>query len=517
MLTTQPRSVPVLLVALALGASAGCDRSQRSAEPERSTLTIAYGSGAEFLFTGTPRFLVFLPLLELDETGSYRGRLARSWEHSPDGREWTFHLRSDVKWHDGTPVTAQDVAFTLGLVNHPDVAWYEGGPVGTPRVLDDSTLAFHFERRADERDWEWTVIFPRHLLEHLDTKEFGKWEFWQRPVGNGPYRFVRSLPQTLVEFEANPAHYAGKPRIGRVVLRFAGDAAPTELKGGTADAAEMTSTMQIMAFARDRRFRTYPWFNESWTRAILWRTDHPRFQDARVRRALTLAIDRRQLLRMLNLPQTTPMADGLYTPHQRRRGELPPLLRHDPEGAKRLLDEAGWRDRDGDGIREQDGTPFRFTAILPAGHYGAQETGTFVQAQLRGLGVQMELQPLDPGSHLGRVKRGEFEAAFWGISMDPVKIPPDAGASDPLANPAFARLAEEANTAAEPSARDRIYRELSETFRAEMPVTLLFPHPFFTVADQRVGGLSSPYRADPVRYAEHLWLDELLAEAAARR
>lgn len=499
---------------LALLAVVGCSRGDDPAYSRGSTVSVAYCCGPAALNTSTEmpaKFLVFLPLVGYDENGERTGRLARSWEHSPDYREWTYHLRTDVRWHDGVPFTAHDVKFTLDLLTHPDVPDLSPGYIESIAVLDDSTITLRSTAWESASDDGWVVYYPKHLLEELDPKEFTSWEFWTQPVGNGPYRFVRYLAETFMEFEANPDYYRGVPTIERVVLKFLGDAGPglTELLSGNVDAIPYAKPAQIPLLAADPRFSVYYEIRPSWPRAIYWQNDHPFFRDPRVRRALTLSINRRELLQVLNLPETLPLIDGVYTPRQFRRGQLPEPLPYDPARARALLDDAGWRDRNGDGVREQEGKEFRFTAIVPATG-GWEHVSVYVQEQLRRVGVRMGVQTLESGIVFGRVEAGEFEAAFMPISNASWWLQQYFGEHSPLGyeNAEVVEFIDRLQVTADPDARDRIYGELMQIFRADMPVTFLFPWVVTHFVHRRIQGLSSPYRTDPVRYMEDLWLEE---------
>ncbi|HVS12169.1 MAG TPA: pseudouridine synthase, partial [Planctomycetota bacterium] len=362
------------------------------------------------------KFLVFLPLAARNANGELEGRLAERWEHSPDYRDWTVHLRRDVRWHDGVPVTAHDVKFTMDLLTHPAVLKVPPDAFSLT-VLDDSTYRITCQKEANGSPLDdWTVYYPKHLLEKLDPRDFYQWDFWTRPVGNGPYRYLRRLPKTMMEFEANPDYYRGRPRIERVVLKF-GELSMTEILSGNVDVLPYVPSMDLLKVKGDPRFRVYTYLGpgESALRipkAILWNLRHPPFRDARVRRALTLAINRRELHEALNLPEGMPIFDVLYTPGQFRRGEIPDPLPYDPEQAKRLLEEAGWHDTDGDGLREREGKPFRFTLRTTAAE-GGDKPAVYIQAQLRRVGIQVDLQLLDAEAHDQRVRDGDFEAAIF--------------------------------------------------------------------------------------------------------
>ncbi len=445
-----------------------------------------------------------MPLLTFKENGELEGKLVESWESSADYHEVTYHLRTNVRWHDGVPVTAHDIKFSMELMTHPEVLEEGPGFFGSITVLDDWTL-----RLRDGHGGTDEVFWPKHLLEHLDPKEFYEWEFWTHPVGNGPYRFVRYLPETMMEFEANPDYYKGEPKIERVVLKFAAEAGLTELLSGNVDAITEINSAQIPKLAADPRFRAYHSFAGWWMQeAIYWQNDHPLFLDARVRRALTQAINRRELLRVVNMSETTPIIDGPYTLRQLRHGELPDPLPYDPVRARALFEAAGWRDPDGDGVRELEGKEFHFTALVGSFPPHNQEMAVYIQDQLRRVGVQMDIQPMDFGAVRGRIAAGEFEAAMTSFTL------PSGwhhlGEGPPLGyeNAEVVNLKDQAELTVDPDAKDRVYQELMEIFRADMPVTVLFPRMRTTVAHRRIQGLSSPWRADPVRYMDDLWLED---------
>ena len=493
-----------LLQMLALGA-AGCRRRDDPAYARGNTLVMAVNSVEEVKPDNSDLDFLLFPRLAAgdEEYGEYaelEPRLAQSWEHSADNREWTYHLRTDVRWDDGVPVTAHDVKFTLDLLSHPDVAEYVFESV---TVLDDYTVKI----RAASHDQVGITYFPKHLLERLEPKKYYQWDFWTHPVGSGPYRFVRYLPETMMELEANPDYYRGKRKIERVVLKFVGKAGLNELLSGNADTAS-GDPAQIPFVVKDPRFRVYHWVRRG-ARAIYWKCDHPLFRDARVRRALTLAIDRRALLGVINLPSDLPITDGVFTRRQIRLGQLPEPLPYDPVQARALLDAAGWQDRDGDGVREREGRAFRFTALVSGSQVGLDRLAVYVQAQLRQVDVQMEVQVLDPGLVGDRLRAGDFEAVFGGFDVGFYQPRKYLGRDNPIGyrNPEVFRLIDQVMATVDPDELDRIYQSLTEIFRADLPLTRLLPWTFTWFAHRRVRGLSTPFHARPDTYMEDLWLE----------
>jgi peptide/nickel transport system substrate-binding protein len=444
--------------------------------------------------------LTFLTLAKQNESGELEGLLAQSWEHSPDHREYTYHLRTDVTWDDGVPVTAHDVKFTLDLLCHPEVAEYAGIEA---TVVDDHTVRI---RAGNPGYMDDITYFPSHLLKQLEPKRYWQWDFWTQPVGNGPFRFVRYEPQTMMEFEVNPDYFGPKPRINRLILKFVGDAGLTELLAGNVDMARADLT-QIPKTVNDPRFRLYV-KGSAGARGIYWQMDHPLFSDARVRQALTLAIDRRELLSLLNLPEELPITDGVLTGRQFRRGEWPDPLPYDADQARTLLKAAGWVDRNGDGVREKDGRTFHFTAIV-WGAGGGRQLAIYAQESFRQVGVHMELQAGEPAAMWEMLKSGDFEALFMVVQSGVSPQHRDFGRGNPTGyyNPEAFEVIERLQTTADPEEQDRLYRQLTEFFRVDMPVTRLIPWSNEWFVHRRIHGLSTPFRAQPDTHMAELWIE----------
>jgi len=311
----------------------------------------------------------------------------------------------------------------------------------------------------------------------------------------------------MIEFEANPEYYLGKPAVERVVFKFVGQVGMmTELLSGNADIVLQGDPFQIPAVLGDPRFRVYYSLSQS-AAAIYWKCDHPIFRDPRVRQALTLAINRRELLGAANLPADLPFSDGVFTERQFRRRELPEPLPYDPAKAIALLEAVGWRDHNDDGVREHEGRSFRFTAITGVDS-GLHRLAVLVQALLRRVGVHMDVQL---GQATSRMRVGDFEAAFAfhpsGAEVQRLYFG-RGNTRTGYANPEAHRAIDATFAAADPDEQDRRYRELSDIYRADPPVTRLIPRTRVHFVHRRVHGLTTPFHADPDRYMEDLWLEQ---------
>ncbi|HUP20930.1 MAG TPA: ABC transporter substrate-binding protein [Gemmatimonadota bacterium] len=486
-------AVVVSILAGACGATPATDADQES------TLTILH-LGADLTFGAqhfTPaKFLVFEPMAWLDREGRTVPRLARAWSHSPDFREWTYHLRTDARWHDGVPVTSRDVKWTVERFARPDIAYY--WDLEEVLAPDDSTVVIRTSRPRGEPD-AYTVYYPEHLLRDLDPDLIWEWEFWKRPVGNGPFRFSRRVPLTLWEFEPNADYYGGRPVLDRVRVRVGGGDPLVELRSGNVDALVQVDRALLPKIERDARFRAY-YEVQNWSDAIWWNQRHPFLAEVAVRRALTHAIDRRELQRLLELPEFLPIADVPLDQRQLLRDDLPPPYAFDPGEAARLLDAAGWRDGDGDGIRERRGVRAAFTALAGP---GSDFAAVYVREALLRVGVAMEIQLL-PDAPRRQVAAGEFEAAFDRFIPAQTRWFGGLGYENDRMRGILAAI----DTAADPAIRASLSRELWPDFLRDLPLTLLGPQVTTYVAHRRVHGLSTPWGANPYEQAPWIWLEE---------
>lgn len=519
-----------LALALAMVAGCGGEGADSGGEISRSlstggqTLTVLdpnYEAIFDPSWSMWARFLVFSPLVGLGEDGEIEPRLARRWEHAEGYREWTFHLRTDVRWHDGEPFDADDVAFTERMMAHAEVA-FRSPNRDTVIVVDDSTVTIRNTEPWDGLNW-WWVYYPEHLLGDMEPSEFFGAEFWTRPVGTGPFRYVRHTPKTVFVLEANPDHYRDVPSIDRVRLKFGGGSPVAELKSGNVDAATYVSRAEIPRFRENPHFRLYHHMLRDLDKAevIYWNHHHPFLAEAGVRRALTLAIDRKELHRLQHLPRQLPqfpeglpVFDVFPTGRYFWAGELPPPLPHDPRRARSLLDSAGWGDTDGDGLRTRGGQEARFTALVAGGGsfstFAFGQAAVYVQAALREIGVRMEIRGLESGLN-DRIRAGEFDAAFHRLGRGALRSGNYFAEDSPLgyARPELHRIYSSLDSVIDPARRDSLYRETWPILRRDLPFTFLGPQVQTFVAHRRVRGLESPFQAHPYAAMEHLWLEEM--------
>jgi peptide/nickel transport system substrate-binding protein len=457
--------------------------------------------------------LMFLPLVALErvEYGEPQPVLAERWEHTEDYRNWTFYLRKDIKWHDGIPVTAHDVKFSLDLIDRDRNAIKGIEPFRNVNIKDDYIVTVTYKKPTDGLNTQ-DICYPKHLLENLDPAKMYEWEFWKQPVGNGPYKYVRHVPKTMVEIEANPDYYRGKPKIEKVILKFIQDQSYVELLSGNLDTQSYTNRDIVLKLSGDDRFRFYHWWG-SQIGAIYWNHRNSLFSSASIRRALTMAINRKELGELLNYPEGVPIIDAITTRRQFQQKLYPEPYPYDPDKAMQILEEAGWRDSDGNGILDNNGKEFRFSAIVRSNGDNIR-TAVYVQDQLRKIGIKIDLQVHEYSIISQRASKGDYEAIFQAI-VNTTLHPLGGhiiffGKDSPLGyeNAEMVRLLNLAGDTVDPDEKDRIYRSIIPIFYEDLPVTLLLPNVFTHIVNKRIKGLISPYRAEPVCNMEYLWIEE---------
>ena len=485
-----------------------CKKSRDVKDPSTVTIHSYWGSINPFI-CDSGFFLLYPPLFKWNEKPEVVGCLVKKWEHSPDYRTWTYTLHDNIKWHDGFPFTTQDVKFTHELLTNPDDPQIPPGTT-TLKIIDEHTFAITFhENRSYDPLVAWNFYLPEHIYKGKGKNEISEelQTLSQPPVGYGPYRYVRHVPKTMIELEANPDYFLGRPKIDRVVIKFGGEKI-TELLAGNVDIIFATG-LEAQQLGDDPRFNFY--YKASIARALFWNQNHFLFEDVKVRRALTLTIDRRELYRLHNVPDEVSIVDGAYTLELLRSGELPEALPFDPEQTRRLLEEAGWRDRDGDGVLDRENRKFRFTAIF---FHADLKAATLVQAHYKKMGIQMELQSLDAGALWSKVYDGSFEAFIGGGHLNTIKEilgrspRPNRNIDIGYSGTEMKQIIDESEKNWDPNSKDLIYTKLWKILQKDMPITFLQPHVQGRIVHRRIKGLSSPFRIFPLCHMEHLWIEE---------
>ena len=386
---------------------------------ERRGATIMFASGADLqsansLITVHPlarqvqRYLLLTTLVQYDSALVVRPYLARSFRWSPDSTELTFSLHRSVRWHDGTPTTARDVAWTLNAARNPATGYPRLTDLSGIRVVeapDDSTIVLRFSVPQPRMPDVLTdlAILPAHRLDSVDLSRMRGAAWNDQPVGNGPFRFVSHTPNRRWVFEANPdfpSELGGPPAIERFVVAVV-DEPTTKLAALASGELDFAGIQPAHAeFVRQNPkldVLTYPLL---FTYGIVFNTRVPPFSDPRVRRAIDLVLDRQEIV------------DGyIYGFGTIARGPVPPGIPGyvppsettiPPDSARRVL----------------GGREVSFELLTVGSGEAALEQ--MIQAQLARVGITVTIRQLELTAFLDRVnsRRPDFEAAVLGTTGD---------------------------------------------------------------------------------------------------
>jgi peptide/nickel transport system substrate-binding protein len=368
------------------------------------------------------RHALYMPLVMLDSALAPRPWLAESWDTvavATDSVLLTFRLRRDVSWHDGTPTTAHDVATTFRYAADPETAWPGAAAlalfhreIGTP---DEHTVQFRFRRHPDFLEPFFLLPpLPAHLIQGTPAGEMARHPLGQAPVGNGPFRFLRRTAGEWV-FQANPAFPAalgGPPALDRLVYRTVPEQTSliAEILTGRVDLAVSIRPPQLAALQGRESVRVVTFPVANWVFLAL-NTRDPLFRQQEVRQAIALAVDRQALVDGI-MGGMNVTGRGTVTPvHWAFDPERRP--RHDPEAARALLEQAGWTDRNRDGVREDpQGRPLRFRLKVWGGAGSYRDLAEAVQAQLGRVGIGVQPEVVEFNTFVAQVQDRAFQAAI---------------------------------------------------------------------------------------------------------
>jgi peptide/nickel transport system substrate-binding protein len=419
--------------------------------------------------------------------------LARSYEYvGADSAALRFHMRSDVKWSDGQPLTAPDIVFTYKLVREPALA--------SPRIdyvehLDsvtaqnDSTVTMYFERRYPQMlshsslnpvpEHVFGKVAPDKLRTHPSLLNPGSGKL----VVSGPFMIGEWRQGERVVLVPNP-YFLPKPNLDQIVIRIIPEPVTrmVELQTGNVDFVPAVSFDQLANLRaqpslrmekEEKRFYDYVAYNPSKV---------PAFADPEIRRALGMAINVPQMIQAMQMSEFAVPAGGPYPPIFRDMYDpkLTPPVPFDLEGAKRILDAKGWRDTDGDGIRDKDGKPFRFSFITNAGNQRRMDAAQIVQAAWRQLGVDAQFRTVEFNSMTQSLMKHEYEAVLggWGVGLGG-DLTPLFGKDSPqniilYKNPEAWALFEKALSAPTQEAAAPYWKQAAALIARDQPYTWLY-------------------------------------------
>lgn len=436
--------------------------------------------------------------------------LAQTWEVSPDGRVYTFHLRHDVLWHDGQHFSAADVVATFDKIQDTtskaasiraytqEIERYE--------AVDDSTVRFYLRRPyflIMDGVFASVPIQPSHVIRKMSGVSYSEAAtnpINRAPIGTGPYRFEKWDNGQMISLRRNLDYWGKKPHIDRVIFRIVHEeSVMLELaERGEVDVVSRVRANQWIKLTQSRLQEKFNrvLFYEANYRWIGWNLRRPQFRDSRVRRALTLLTDRPGIINSLQHGLAKPTVCHFYWASTACDQALQPLP-YDPVQAVQLLEQAGWTDHDGDGIRDFQGHRFEFSFMIPVASEEAARIGTKMKEDFSRAGIELKLQRVEWSAFVRRLTTHDFDACTLLWSGEPRGDPTQIWSTSSIqggsnyisfSNPLADRLMQEARSELDDNRRDRLYREFGRILYDEQPYTWLYVRPTMALISRRIKG-----------------------------
>lgn len=483
------------------------------AEPERLDAFVTGDQMAADL-----RLLLFTPLVLYDSVGGFKPYLTRDWTWSDDRRTLRLRLRDDVKWHDGTTVTAEDVAWTLERAADPESGYWAQSDfesVQSAAAKDAGTVEVRFRGPyvAGLEPLVGLPILPKHLLGGLAAAQFRDAPYHRDPVGSGPYRVAERRPDGSVVFERFAGFPAalGTPRLDRIVLRVIQEPATilTELRTGAVDLCVTGSSLaKEAAGAPDL---TLVALEPGGVQALPLNTRVPPLDDARVRRALSAAIRRADVAAVVS-PLAKPARS--FFPKASPYGDAAAAQ---PDGdtalAASLLRSAGWSEPGADGVRhDAAGRPLRIQVVAPQPF---QPALTVVQEQLRRVGIGVDLRFMEWASYFSLLRKPASRPPAMALASYPDKVVDpdywDAFATrggnnfSSYSSPAVDSLLTRLRTAVKPEERRALYAGLQRRIAEDVPVVYVVSVPRLAIVGPRLRAVRTDLNG-PFASAAEWWI-----------
>ncbi len=361
--------------------------------------------------------------------------LAQSWKGSADGKTWTYTMRPNLKWSDGQPLTAEDVAYTINRAKKEEWLNYTSVVANlTARATDPMTLVVKSSVVDPKLPTLDMYVLPKHIWEKQDAKAITKYPALDG-VGSGPFTLEHFEKGQFARFKANPNYYGGKPAVDRVVLRKFNnpDAMVAALKRGEIDAAEDVPGTAFHQLEKDPSVVTVQGNQGAMNEFAInggagLKKPHPALLDLRVRQAIAHAIDKQTIVKRVIAGLATPTDTLSVSPDAEWSPKIPDGQRFDFDinKAKQILDDAGYKDTNGDGIREMPGggRPLKFRYAVRSEGDTAPPTAELITGWLRQIGIATTQKVYDDSQLTEVIGKGDYDLFSWGwtpfVDPDPM-------------------------------------------------------------------------------------------------
>jgi peptide/nickel transport system substrate-binding protein len=456
---------------------------------------------------------------------SFEPELATRWEHNALGTEWTFHLRDGVRWHDGKPFTARDVKFTFDAIMNPNNRteaprsdWQDLIDPRAPfEAPDDHTFIIRLRQPSALflTNLEDITIVPEHIFARGDLNTHPN---LRKPVGTGPFKFKEWTADAIV-LERNPDYWGRPAYLDSIVYRTVIDRETgfaMTLRGDIDFNPRLMPHQRLEGLPPEalERLRVVDYLPANQYGFWIYNTTKPQFADVRTRRAMSMLIDRNQIICEIYQCLAAPSDSPVPRNHPAYNSSLKGFA-FDPEGAKKLLSEAGWEDRDGDGVREKviDGktVPFTINFLLTQGSRALEQSVTVVQNAMRRAGVDLQITKLDWSVYIERMRKHDFEVGSFIFTVPHeadlyIGFHSEGGQNfGQWKNKELDALADESRFIMNPTLRNLALRRSQEIIFEEQPYTFTYTQVLSGLMRKDLRGV---YTSDHWYQEYDMWIDD---------
>jgi peptide/nickel transport system substrate-binding protein len=376
------------------------------------------------------RSMIYESLLCYDEGLNPSPMLATSWQISDDELVWTFEITDKAVWHDGKPLTSEDIAFTYRYILENEIPNFINylKHIDSIETPDPQTLVLKYKEPIASTAYDLCNVFivPRHKWEAIPGGEAVTYDD-KTPLGSGPFIFEAWKKNDHMSFKANKDYWRRSPGVDRIVFTYFSSSDPMimSLRKGDIDVIGSELTPLAARILKREKAVTVTEAPDLYYRHICINSSsfgngHPALRDARVRRALTMAVDKQHLVDLIHLGNAQPAVSLVLpaTPYFFNNDIEP--YGFDLQRAAALLDEAGWKDTDGDGIRDKDGKPLNIRLLVISRWSEEMRAAEMIKGWWKEIGVGLTLQSADGGTILAELFPDyKHDMYLWGFSGQP--------------------------------------------------------------------------------------------------
>ncbi len=404
--------------------------NSKDEQPEKTQIDTINGNSQMVIAMNTPKtlhplyntqanieqalYLIFSPLVNIEEDGSISANLAESWVVNEDNTAVTITLKQGVTWHDGRPLTSDDVIFTLNQIQAIADCPYEQAVTNLQAVekIDQTTFKIIYKQRfSGVLQTLFFPVIPKHIYEVPNSQEMSV-----KPVGSGPYMYDRTTPLEAIHLKANPNYFKGKPNINEVQINLIPNEASSlySFKQGLIDVVYTSETEwgkytnSASNLAYEMVSPIYEFIGLNFNKSI--------FQNEEIRNALIYALDRQELVRLYYLDHAvvteTPISPASYLYDKNLETKS-----YDKEKAKLLLTQEGYQMDEQTGYMTKNGKPFIFTLMVNEENTDRVKVAKEMRNMYAEVGIDMQIEVVDKSTYLTRLDNQQYDAFFGGWQL----------------------------------------------------------------------------------------------------